>query len=76
MSQLLTEALQDVRWAEEQLEAAETVVLARNGTQYQELLPTQPTLWWLPPVNQVKPVKHANASASLPVPRLPPRLPP
>jgi hypothetical protein len=32
MSQLLTEALQDVRWAEEQLGAATTAVLARNGT--------------------------------------------
>jgi hypothetical protein len=73
MSQILAEALQDVQWAEEQLEAAETALLTRNCTQHQQLLPTvrQPKLWWLPPV---KPVKHANASAPLP-PRLPPRLP-
>jgi hypothetical protein len=73
MSQILAEALQDVQWAEEQLEAAETALLTRNCTQHQQLLPTvrQLKLWWLPPV---KPVKHANASAPLP-PRLPPRLP-
>jgi hypothetical protein len=79
MSQLLTEALQDVRWAEEQLEAAEAAVLARNGTQ---LLPEigQPKLWWFPPVKAVKQVKPANHSnVTFPVPRLPPlppRLPP
>ncbi len=58
MSQLLTEALQDVLWAEEQLEAAAAAVLARNGTHARigapagpaKLPPSlgQPKLWWLP----------------------------
>ncbi len=42
MSQLLTEALQDVRWTEEQLEAAETALLARNRTQQPCLPPWAP----------------------------------
>jgi hypothetical protein len=33
MSQILAEALQDVQWAEEQLEAVETALLTRNCTQ-------------------------------------------
>ena len=69
MSQLLTEALQDVRWAEEQLEAAAAAVLARNGMHARngtharygthagaaKLPPTlgQPKLWWLPAEEQL-----------------------
>ena len=66
MSQLLTEALQEVRWAEEQLEAAATAVLARNGTHGRndtraataglaKLPPSlgQPKLWWLPAEEQL-----------------------
>jgi hypothetical protein len=85
MSQLLTEALQDVRWAEAQLGAAATAVLARNGTHARNgtpagparLPPTlgQPKLWWLPAAEAAeaaKPAKPANASAA---PRLPPWAP-
>ncbi len=42
MSQLLTQALQDVLWAEEQLEAAEPALLARNRTQQPRLPPWAP----------------------------------
>jgi hypothetical protein len=69
---------QHVLWAEEQLEAAETAVLARNGTHaahagLAKLPPTigHPKFWWL---SVVETVKDANASAPLP-PRLPPWAP-
>jgi hypothetical protein len=70
---------------EEQMEEAETALLARNGTRppLAKLLPTigQPKLWWLPAVKAVKPV---NASAPALKPQTPlqppnasaPRLPP
>ena len=74
MSQLLAEALQDVRWAEAQLGAAATAVLARNGTHARNGTPAdparlppaigQPKLWWLPAAEAAeaaKPAKPANA---------------
>jgi len=68
MSQLLTEALQEMRWAEEQLEAAAGVVVGRNGSQH--LPPTlgQPKLSWLPAevAKPAKPAKPARVSAPAP----------
>jgi hypothetical protein len=90
MSQLLTEALQDVRWAEEQLEAAAAAVLARNGTHARNgtpagparLPPTigQPKLWWLPaaeakPAKPAKPAQPAKLANASAAPRLPPWAP-
>jgi len=81
MSQLLTEALQDVRWAEEQLGAAATAVLARNGTHARNGTPAgparlppaigQPKLWWLPEA-EAEPAKPAGVAPPAGPPRLPP----
>ena len=91
MSQLLTEALQDVRWAEEQLEAAAAAVLARNGTHGRndtraatagpaKLPPMfgQPKLWWLPAEEQLlsaELAQPAKPANASAAPRLPPWAP-
>jgi hypothetical protein len=91
MSQLLTEALQEVRWAEEQLEAAAAAVLARNGTHARndtraataglaKLPPMfgQPKLWWLPAEEQLlaaEVAKLAKPANASAAPRLPPWAP-
>jgi hypothetical protein len=69
MSQLLTEALQEVRWAEEQLEAAAAAVLARNGTHARNASAAPRLPPWAP-ASLILHWPAAREAANLSLPRL------